>query len=172
VHSGPQALAITGASGSLKLAVANYAENTVSVMNSNGNGTFGTQTLVPVGKGPDDVNFANFNGVENLVVTNYHDSTVDLLLAGTGGAYSLAGPFKVGNNPYSAAVGDLDSDGTPDVVVSNCFSNSTGTLVSGTQISVPYSGLSLVAGHSVQASYTAGAGSEYGSSTSSSVTAP
>ena len=35
----------------------------------------------------------------------------------------MLGPFKVGNNPYSAEVGDLDLDGT--------------------QISVPYTGLSI-----------------------------
>jgi len=172
--SGPQALAINGSGSSLLLAVANYKDNTVSVMKSNGSGGFGTQTIVPVGKGPDDVNFADFNGdgVQDLAVSNYTDGTVDLLLGSTPTTYMLVGPFKVGNNPYSAAVGDLDLDGTPDVVVSNCFSNNTGTLLAGTQISVPYTGLSFTPGHSVDATYNPNVSSHYATSTSPKVTAP
>src|SRR5271165_5966977 len=172
--SGPQALAINGAGSSLLLAVANYKDNTVSVMKSNGSGGFGTQTIVPVGKGPDDVNFADFNGdgIEDLVVSNYTDGTVNLALGSSGGTYTALGPFKVGNNPYSAAVGDLDLDGTPDVVVSNCFSNNTGVLLDGTQIAVPYTGLSLTAGHTLNATYAPDGASKYGSSTSPNVTAP
>ncbi len=76
-------------------------------------------------------------------MSNYTDGTVNLALGSSGGTYTVVGPFKVGNNPYSAAVGDLDLDGTPDVVVSNCFSNNTGVLFDGTQIAVPYTGLSF-----------------------------
>jgi hypothetical protein len=165
VHSGTESLAIQGSGSSLQLAVANYNDNTVSVYNSNGNGTFGTPTINSVGKGPDDVTFANFNGVEELVVSNYTDGTVDLLIP-SGATYKLVGPFHVGSNPYSAAVGDLDLDGTPDVVVSNCFSNNVGTLLSGTQIAVPFTGLTLFAGHNVQVVYTPDGSSKYGSSTS------
>jgi CSLREA domain-containing protein len=170
-NSGPQALAVTGTGSSLKLAVANYNDNTVSVMTSNGDGTFGAQTAVAVGKGPDDVNFADFNGdgIPDLVVTNYTDSTVDLLLGQSSGSYSLVGPFPVGNSPYSAAVGDLDLDGTPDLVVSNCFSNSTGVLLDGTQIAVPFSGLTFQSGDTILAVYTPIASPYAGSSTSGNV---
>ncbi|MGB6686746.1 MAG: FG-GAP-like repeat-containing protein [Terracidiphilus sp.] len=172
--SGPQALAITGSGSSLLLAVANYKDDTVSVMKSNGSGSFGAQTIVPVGNGPDDVNFADFNGdgIQDLVVSNYTDGTVDLLLGSSGGSYTVSGPFTVGNNPYSAAVGDIDHDGTPDVIVSNCFSNNTGVLLDGTEISTPYTGLSLTGGHSLNATYTPDGASNYGSSTSANVTAP
>jgi Bacterial Ig-like domain (group 3)/FG-GAP-like repeat len=172
--SGPQALAIHGSGSSLLLAVANYRDNTLSVMQSNGSGAFGAQTIVPVGKGPDDVSFADFNGdgLEDLVVSNYTSGTVNLVLGRLAGGYSVQGPFNVGNNPYSAAVGDLDLDGTPDVVVSNCFSNNTGVLLDGTQISVPYSGLSLSPGHQLNAAYTPDSNSKYGSSISPDVTAP
>jgi len=79
------------------------------------------------------------------------------------------GPFGTGNNLTSAAVGDLDGDGTPDVVVSSEFSNQTGVLLSGSQISVPYSGLSLRAGDLVNATYTPDGASQYGPSISPSV---
>ncbi len=171
--SGPQALAINGSGSSLLLAVANYKDNTVSVMKSNGSGGFGTQTIVPVGKGPDDVNFADFdgNGIPDLAVSNYTDGTVNLALGSSGGSYTVLGPFKVGNSPYSAAVGDLDLDGTPDIVVSNCFSNNTGVLFDGTQIAVPFSGLSLSPTNVFNGSYTRDGASKYGSSTSAN-TAP
>ena len=174
VGSGPQALAITGSGSTLQLAVANYQDNTVSVLNSNGNGTLGAQTIIAVGKGPDDISFADFNGdgIEDLVVTNYTDGTVDLLLGSSGGSFTLVGPFTVGNGPYSAAVGDIDLDGTPDLVVSNCHGNNTGVLLDGTQISVPYTGLSLTPGHTLHALYTPDGSSKYLQSTSANVTAP
>jgi sugar lactone lactonase YvrE len=172
--SGPQALAINGAGSSLLLAVANYRDNTVSVLTGNGDGSFGVQKIVNVGKGPDDVNFADFNGdgIPDLAVSNYTDNTVNLVLGNGSGNYSLVGTFTVGTSPYSAAVGDIDRDGTPDVVVSNCYSNNTGTLLDGTQISVPYSGLSLTPGDTVQGSYTPDGASKYGPSTSSGVVVP
>ena len=171
-HSGPQALAINGSGTSLLLAVANYLDNTVSVMKSNGSGGFGAQTIVPVGKGPDDVNFADFNGdgISDLGVSNYTDGTVNLALGSSGGTYTVLSPFKVGTGPYSAAVGDLNLDGTPDVVVSNCFSNNTGALLDGTQIAVPFSGLSLTTANQYNASYTPDSSSKYGSSTSPNTT--
>jgi hypothetical protein len=167
-------LAIDGFGAGLLLAVANFNDNTVSVLPSNGTGGFGAQTIVNVGKGPDDVNFADFNGdgIPDLAVANYTDNTVNLVLGSAGGSYTVLSPFSVGTSPYSAAVGDLDQDGTPDLVVSNCFSNNTGTLLDGSQISVPYSGLSLTSGNTLNSTYTPDSSSKYASSTSSSVTAP
>jgi hypothetical protein len=173
-HSGPQALAVTGSGSSLLLAVANYLDNTVSVFPSNGNGTFGSQSILPTGTGPDDVSFADFNGdgIQDLVVTNYTGGTVSLILGKSGGGYAAQTQFPVGRNPYSAAVGDLDQDGTPDLVVSNSFSNNTGILLSGTQIAVHYSGLSLIPGDSLNSTYTPDGASKYGSSVSASTVAP
>ncbi len=76
------------------------------------------------------------------------------------------------NGPYSATVGDPDLDGTPNILVSNCFSNNTGVLLSGTQISVALSGLSFTPGDTLLATYTPDASSKYGSNTSPVATAP
>jgi len=172
--SGPQALAIHGSGSALLLAVANYKDNTVSVVSSNGNGAFGAPKVISVGTGPDDLTFADLNGdgIPDLVVANYTSGNVSLALGSAGGGYTVLGPFGVGTNPYSAAVGDLNLDGTPDIVVSNCFSNNTGVLLSGTQISVPYGGLSFAPGNTLNAAYTPDGASKYGPSTSPNVTAP
>jgi len=172
--SGPEALAITGSGISLQLAVANYRDNAVSILDSNGDGTFGAQKILAVGKGPDDISFADFNGdgIEDLVVTNFADGTVDLLLGSGAGSFTLVGSFEVGVGPFSAAVGDIDLDGTPDLVVANCFSNNTGVLLDGTQISVSYTGLSMTPSHTLDAVYTPDGSSRYGQSTSAYVNAP
>lgn len=174
VGAGPQALAVTGSGTNLLLAAANFLGNTVSVLQSNGNGTFAAQKLVSVGQGPDDVMFADFNGdgIPDLVTANYTSNTVSLALGNAGGNYTASGQFPIGNSPYSAAVGDTDRDGTPDLVVANCFSDNTGVLLSGTQISVPYSGLSFVPGDTLHATYTPDGASKYGASTSPGATAP
>jgi hypothetical protein len=83
----------------------------------------------------------------------------------SGGTYTVLGPFSVGTGPYSAAVGDINLDGTPDLVVS-------GVLFDGTQIATSYSGLSLTAGHQVEGSYTPNGVSQYGSSSSTPATVP
>lgn len=164
---------MTGSGSSLLLAVANCLDNTVSVMQSEGNGTFGAQTIVNVGRGPEDIRWTDINGdgIPDLVVANFTDSTLRLMIGGTVG-YAMLGPFSTGGHPDSAAVGDLDGDGTPDIVVSNNSKNETEVFLSGAQISVPYTGLSLPAGNVVNATYTPDAASKYRSSSSPSRVAP
>jgi len=174
VGTGPQSVAITGSGSSQLIAVANFGSNNVSILKNGGTGTFTAQTPVNVGAGPDEVRFADVNGdsIPDLVVANYTDGTLNLATGSAGGTYTVLGPFMIGTKPYSAAAGDLDADGTPDIVVANCFSNNTGVLLGGTQISVPYTGLSLPVGNALNAVYSPDGNSKYGASTSPNVTAP
>ena len=173
-NSGPQALAITGGGVNQLLAVANFGSNLVNVLRNNGSGIFTIATTVPVGKGPDEVRFTDFNGdsIPDLIVANYTDGTLSMVIGSLGGTYTVLGPFPIGTKPYSAAAGDIDESGTPDIVVANTFSDNTGVLLGGTQISTSYSGLSLPAGDTLNATYSPNGSSKYGSSTSPDVVAP
>ena len=63
----------------------------------------------------------NGDGNLDLVVTNLSDNTVTVLLGnGAGGFTSAAGsPFSVGASPISVALGDVNGDGTLDLIVAN-----------------------------------------------------
>jgi hypothetical protein len=172
--SGPRAVAINGSGTSLLLAVANFKDDTVSVLQSNGDGTFGAQTIVPVGHGPVDVSWTDFNGdgIQDLVVANYTVGSLNIALGSTGGSYAVLGPFSTLGHAASAAVGDLDGDGTPDVVVSNYSKNQTEVFLSGAEIIVPYTALSVPSGHTVEATYTPDEASKYRSSSAPKRTSP
>lgn len=71
-------------SGKLGLAVANFGDDNVSILLSNGDGTFtpATSPPTPVGKGPISVVVGDFNGSgrPGLAVANITDGTVSILV--------------------------------------------------------------------------------------------
>jgi hypothetical protein len=70
--------------GKLDLAVANFGDNTVTLLLGNGDGTFAQASGSPyaVGKGPYAIAAADFNGDGrlDLAVANLWDGTVSILL--------------------------------------------------------------------------------------------
>jgi len=73
-----------------------------------------------VGGRPNGITTADLNGdgKPDLVLTDGATSTVSILLGnGRGGfAHAPGSPLPVSSLPHLAAVGDLDRDGTPDLV--------------------------------------------------------
>jgi hypothetical protein len=121
--------------GNLDLAVANYDDNSVSVLLGKGNGTFAPAPGSPitVGSKPYALATGDFtaNGKTDLAVANFGDGTVSVLLGVGNGSFNAApgSPITVGSQPTSVAVGDFSGDGTPDLAVANSSSNTVSVLL-------------------------------------------
>ena len=125
---GPIALAtgqfnLKGNADHTDLAVANEADNTVSILLSNGDGTF-TQapgSPITVGRNPSSIAVADFNGdgVPDLAITNETDNTMTILLGNGNGTFvpALGSPYATGNTPVSVVSADFNGDTFNDLAV-------------------------------------------------------
>ena len=128
--------------GKPDLAIANYADASVSVLLGRGDGTFTAEARYSVKSTPTCVAVADFNGdgAPDLVVANYGSSQVSVLLGNGYGTFQPALNYpsyatSSGIQPYSVAVGDFNGDGKPDLVVSN-YSNTGFPFEAGATVSV------------------------------------
>jgi len=121
--------------GKLDLAIANAADNTVTILLGNGDGTFtqASGSPIAVGTTPYAIVAADFraNGKLDLATANSGSNNVTLLLGNGDGTFAQApaSPFPVGKTPYSLVVGDFNSTGRPGLAVANNFDNTISVLV-------------------------------------------
>jgi hypothetical protein len=146
VGNSPFSLAVAdfNGDGRADLAVANYNDNTVSILlNTTPEGastsSFVAQRTFATGAKPLAVAAGEFNGDgrPDLAVANSNDKTVSVLLntTATGAATaSFAGQqsFAVGSVPEAVVAADPDGDGRPDLAVANRFGNTVSVLVNTT----------------------------------------
>jgi hypothetical protein len=116
--------------GIADVAVTNNMDSSVSVMLSNGDGTFYNAPGSPVYSGnyaPCPIVAADFNGdgIVDLAVANFTpDSGASVsnvvILLGTGdGGFAAGTPFLVGLQPFAMAAADFNQDGKTDLAVDN-----------------------------------------------------
>lgn len=143
--------------GNLDLVLPEEADNNVSVILGNGDGTFNPATNYPVGTHPRFAAIGDFNGdgKMDLAVANSGPfnstapSNVSILLGNGDGTFQPAVNYTVGVRPNSLVVGDFNRDGKLDLAVDNdtttgivniLFGNGDGTFQSTVNHAVgPYS---------------------------------
>ena len=117
--------------GKLDLAVANIADNTVSVLLGHGDGTFRPAVNYRAGSGLETYSMTvgdfNRDGKLDLAVTEDSGTTssgsVSVLLGNGDGTFQMPVSYSVGASPTSVAVGDFNRDGNLDLAVANFITN-------------------------------------------------
>ena len=108
-------------SGFADLVVANNANDTLSVLLGNGDGTFKTPAVIPAGHAPSSIAAADLNGDGHidLLVTNQNDNTVSVFLGNGDGTFKPRTDYPVGTAPVWVSTGDFSGDGFLDLAVAN-----------------------------------------------------
>ena len=122
--------------GKPDLAVANKYDKTASVLrNTSTNGTiaFAPKVDFAIGQGPWNIAIGDLDGdgKPDLATANGLYNTVSVLLnlsASDSISFAPKMDYPVGDDPTSIAIGDLDEDGKPDLVLSNGGSKSGSVL--------------------------------------------
>ncbi|MFZ0980125.1 MAG: FG-GAP-like repeat-containing protein [Candidatus Acidiferrales bacterium] len=125
------------APGGVDLAVANQGDNTISIFQGNGDGTFKAPTLIhlPAGFAPSSLAAADLNsdGHIDLVVADEGNNTFSVLLGNGDGTFQPRTDYPTGNDPVYVAFGDFTGNNALDVAVANNgapTSTNTGNTVS------------------------------------------
>ncbi|MGC2330026.1 MAG: FG-GAP-like repeat-containing protein, partial [Candidatus Acidiferrales bacterium] len=128
---------LNGVAGAVDLAVANQGDNTISIFQGNGDGTFRAPTLIalPAGFEPTGLAAADLNddGHIDLVVADQGNNTFSVLLGNGDGTFQPRKDYATGNAPVYVAFGDFNGDGALDIAVANNgapTSTNTGNTVS------------------------------------------
>jgi Flp pilus assembly secretin CpaC len=140
---GPISVAIAdfNKDGHPDLVVANQMDGTISVLLGNGDGTFGTQTVIPIpgviagtvttASSPSAIATGDFNddGNIDIALTDMANSRVMILLGNGDGTFKAPVAYPTGSNPVALVAQDLDGDGEPDLAVVNKGDGTTASTV-------------------------------------------
>jgi hypothetical protein len=123
--------------GKPDLAAVSYIETgeSFSILTNNGDGTFGSESDLLAGYGPQQVVTGDFNGDGklDLAVSGYSTggsaSIVGIYLGKGTGAFASPVAYPVGNNPGAMVAADFNHDGKLDLAVVNNNDNTVSILL-------------------------------------------
>lgn len=119
------------------IAVAN-GNDKLSILLGNGDGTFQTPVHYTVGQRPESVAFADFDGDGriDIATANMNSHSVSILLGNGDGTFQTAMDQALGGNIWasSIALGDLNGDGTIDLIVGSDGGNNVAVLLNSTPV--------------------------------------
>ncbi len=126
--------------GKADLAVANYTDNTFSVLKNTSADSiisFAAKNNIATGTNPVAVSIADIDGDGklDLITVNGVSNNVSVFRnTSAAGAISFANKVDIttGNSPYSAAISDFDGDGKPDIATANRGGTNTVSLLRNT----------------------------------------
>ena len=107
--------------GQLDLAVSNTANNTISVLKGNADGTFQPAVNSDTGGGAVSLATGDFNADGKLDLVTADNVSVKVLLGNGDATFQPPAAFGTGNglSPVSVAVGDFNADGKLDLGVAS-----------------------------------------------------
>lgn len=118
----------SNASTEVDLAVANRDDNTISIFQGNGDGTFRPPATVslPSGFEPAALAAADLNGDGHidLVVADSGNNTVSVFLGNGDGTFQQRTDYPTGSQPVYIALGDFNGDDADDIAIANEAGNS------------------------------------------------
>ena len=122
------------ASDSGDIVATKYNDNVVSVLRSNGNGTFITGPQLPVGTNPSAVASEDLDGDAraDLAVSNFASDNVSVLFNDGSGGFQPAQNFPAGDGPAFVIGANLNADNFADLAVANQNSNNVSVLLNTT----------------------------------------
>src|SRR5262249_50617951 len=112
----------------------NYGSGKVSILLSNGDGTFQAAKNYDSGSGPWRIAVGDFDHDKklDLAVTDYSNTKVIILLGNGDGTFQTADTYGLGpdaSGPWGIAVGDFTGDGFSDCLATANYSSSNVTVL-------------------------------------------